>query len=111
MEQEDSLPKRSSTHTEHEYVSEDEISGTSWDGNAKNDESNVPTGPVTHSMNKGWNVTAKGFVTMSQGVNCLSNCWKNVSSWFGRSKTSNIMNLLHLLKIYENTYISIHIFT
>ena len=56
MEQEDNLHKRSSTHTEHEDVSDVEVSGTLGDGNAMADEINAPTGPVYSQY-----LTVKGF--------------------------------------------------
>ena len=46
MEQEDTLHKGTSTHTEHD-VSDDEASSTPWNGNAADDTSNAPTGPAT----------------------------------------------------------------
>ena len=85
MEQEDTLHKGSSTHNEHYDVSDDEVSNTPWDGNAADYMSNVSTGPVTCSMSKGQNITVKGFVIMSQSVYWLTNGWKNVVSWLGRS--------------------------
>ena len=58
--------KESLIYTEHEDVSDNEVSSTPWDGNAIDD---APTGPAAHSKIKGQNLTAKGFVIMTQGVN------------------------------------------
>ena len=85
MEEEDTLHKGTSTHTEHDNVSDDEVGGTPWDGNAADYMSNASTCPVTCSKSKDQNLTAQGFVIMSQGVNWLTNSWNNDSSWFRRS--------------------------
>ena len=85
MEKEDTLCKRTLTLSKHDDVSDDELSSTPLDGNAADNMSNAPAGSVTCSNSKGWNLTAKGFVIMSQGVNWLTDSWKNVSDWFGRS--------------------------
>ena len=49
MEQEDTLYKVSLAHTEHDVISDDEVSSTPWDGNAVDGISNVPIGSVTYS--------------------------------------------------------------
>ena len=49
------------------------LSGTPWEGNAMDNESNAPTGPVTPSRSKDQNSTLKGFIIMSQSVNRLTN--------------------------------------
>ena len=85
MEQDDTLCKGTLTHTEHDNVSNDEVNSTQLDGNAADDMSSVPTGPVIHSKSKGQNLTVECFVIMSQGVNWLTDSWKNDCSWSGRS--------------------------
>ena len=74
MEQEDNLHKGSLTHTEHDDVSDDRVSGTMWDGNVDDDTNNAPTGPVIQSMIKGHNLKAKGF------FHHISEC-KLVNQW------------------------------
>ena len=66
------MHKGSLAHTKHEDASDDEASGTLWDRNAMDDESNAPTGSVTHSRRKSHDLTSKGFIMMSQCVNWLS---------------------------------------
>ena len=85
MEQEKTLHKGSLTLTKHDSVSDDELSSNTWDGNAADDMSNAPTGPVTHSKSKHQNLTAEDFIIMSYGVSWLTNGWKNVSTCLGRS--------------------------
>ena len=72
------LCTESSSYNKHDEFSEAEVSSSPWDRNAAYDMSNVPTGPVTHSKSKGQNLTAEGFVIMSEGVNWLMDGWKNV---------------------------------
>ena len=113
MKQKDTLQKGSSVHTEHDDVSYDDVSSTPWDGNAEDDISNAPTGPVTHSESKGQNIISKGFVIMSQGVDWLTTIKRMFPAGLERSKTSNVMNPLYLLKMYETniflfTYLLAH---
>ena len=76
MGQEDTVCKVSLTHSKHDDDSVDKGSGSPWYGNAANDMSNAPAGPVTSSKSKGHSLTAKDFINTSQGVNWLTNSWK-----------------------------------
>ena len=87
MEEEGTLCKGSLIHTAHDDVSTDEVSSDPWDGNAADDLSNAPTGPVAHNKSKGQNLTAKGFVIMSQDVQGLTNGWKMFPAAWGDLKT------------------------
>ena len=71
MEQEDTSCRGTLALSKHDDVSDDEVSSILWDGNTVDDMSNGPTGPVTCSKSKGQNLTAKCFVILSQGANCL----------------------------------------